>query len=980
MRCPAWQIVAFMPILFLALCCPAVPAGSEEPKALVLAEAGQAWAVIVVARDAPGEVRRGASELQQYVEQISDVRLAMIAPDNVASHREKVRIHVGVNASIPGPLPDLARCEKDGAWIRAISGRDLLIAGKTPYGTEFGVYGFLQRFCGVRWFLPGPEGTHVPKAPSLRIPLPIDRLDNPVFISRSYSAPTFRDRLDYPCPQAQLMDLAWYRHNRMRKHFWCHHNLGHIIVPSKYGTEHPEFFPEIGGERRVPVSDRPVGFQPCMTNKSVIRLCAEAAAEHFTTTPDALSFSIGINDHGGFCECETCRTVNGPPRLNSRGLPDFSRLLFSFGNHVAASLPERFRDRYVGLLAYAQARDLPRDMDIHPNLLVGRVTAFVSYFNPADRADMAMTRRMAEKCNMFGVYDYWYGRGYAVPNFGIGLLEDYLDFLNGLGVKSWNSEVYQNWTMDGIKYYVLSRKLWDPSLRVSDLLNDFCTRMFGDGAPEMMRFYDLCRERWETQTFATTKYHLCDSGKQALLFDQPTCEQLMALLKTARAKTANTGGQALLERFIGTFTYTRHWAELLDHSLFVADKGKVVLNAREEGPHREEDVIPETQFCRTIEDMAEYRGHVLAALRTLRAIGKARTAIRSDVLSLPRRGLGRLGGMFTTPVTCTAPLVLALQRTGRQTELDAFIDAAHSETPELTPQIRWLATHFPDLANEPELLLNGNFEEPAANRYDAKGWVHGNWGSKRTTANAFVVPQGTDGGNCYYMVGVKHAFTYGPTAAIKLAKPVPVEPGKWYVLQARVRSHRNDGLLPEPSLHIQFPGARPGAHKANLSPGMNWYDAVTLFQAPAKASEAIVRFLSTGQGQTWVDSMSLKRIPDAITPDSAETADALVVYPPLRASDGHPSPLTIDFTAPLPTGVHAITGKIDGGVLVADTGYTILSASWTFAHRHDLVLKVNASSPDGATLGILAFGNACAEGNRWVRIDKKIIGPFRRKL
>ena len=974
------RLLALASALLLSASCVSAPPEGTRQRALILVDAGRAQAVIVVAPDAPEEVRRGAGELQYYIKQISSAQLAIVAPGELAAHTGKLRIHIGVNTSVPKPLPNFDRCEKDGAWIRTLSDRDLLIAGRTPYGTEFGVYGFLQRFCGVRWFLPGPDGTHVPKTPTLRVPLPVEVLDNPVFISRSYSAPTFWDRLDYPCPQAQEMDLAWYRHNRMRKHFWCHHNLGHIIVPSKHGEKHPEYFPEIGGERKVPKSDRPVGFQPCMTNDAVVRICAEAAAEHFDAHSDALSFSIGINDHGGFCECPKCREINGPPRLNSRGLPDFSRLLFYFGNRVATALPERYRERYVGLLAYAQARDLPEDTDIHPNLLVGRVTAFVCYFNPADRVDMAMTRRMAESCRMFGVYDYWYGRGYAVPNFGVGLMEEYLDFLNGLGVKSWNSEVYHNWTMDGIKYYLLSQKLWNPSLRVADLLNDFCTNMFDDGAPEMLRFYDLCRERWETQTFATTKYHLCDSGKQALLFDAPTCERLMGLLEAARAKVSNRKGQYLLDRFIETFTFTRQWAELLDHSLFIADKGKVVLDAREEGPHREEDVIPEGQFHKTIEDGAEYREHVLAALRTLKCIEEARTAVRSEVLSLPRRGLAQLSGMFTNPVTCAAPFVLALQKARRYDELNVFVEAVRAETPALAPQIEWLARHLPAMADEPELLPNGNFEEQAANRYDAKGWVHGNWGSKRTTANAFVVPQGTDGGNCYYMVGVKHSFTYGPTAAIKLLQPVQVEPGKWYVLRARVRSHRNDGLLPEPSFHVQFPGARPGTHKANLCAGMHWYDAVTIFQAPTKAKEAIVRFLSTGQGQTWVDSMSLKRIPDAIPPEGARYADALVVYPPLGPTEELPPPLPVDFSSPLPTGIHVTAGHIQDGALIADEGYTILSAYWTFAYRHNLELKMTVSSPDAATLGVFAFGNACAEGNRWVRTDKEMLGPFRRKL
>ena len=770
-----------MPSLAIPLVLAGVTLGADSP-AMVLVGQGQPRAVVVVADGAPLEVTRGAQELAHYIGQIAGCQVAVVRPAEVGRHAGGVRIHVGLNPLVKGRSPDVARCEKDGAWIKTLGPRDLVIAGKTPYGTEFGVYGLLERFCGVRWYLPGPNGTHVPRQRTLTLPR-IDLLDNPVFISRSYSAPTLWDSARYPCPTAQEMDLEWARHNRLRRHFHASHNLGRIIVPSKYGKAHPEYFPVIDGKRYVPASDRPVGFQPCMTNDDVVRICAEAAAKQFDAEPDRLSFSIGINDWGGFCQCPACAKVNGPARLNSRGLPDYSRLLFHFGNRVAAALPDRHKDRYVGLIAYAQARDLPQGTKIHPNLLVARVTAFVAYFSPMDRADMDETRRFAQACRMFGVYDYWYGTGYVIPVFCTGLMEEYIDFLARLGCKGWNSEIYPNWAMDGIKYRLLSRKLWDPSLRVRDMLGAFCRDMFDAGAPDMLAFYDGCRRLWETQTFATSKYHLQRSVRQLVLFDEPTCASLMGLLTAARAKTANPKGRYLLDRFIQTFGLTQTHARLLRHALAIADHGPTPRPAVHD-KHREEDVIPADGFRKPIADLDAYAEHVMAALRLVHKMNAQRSALRRDVFSLPRTGLASPSGLLCTPETIAAPLLTAYDAAGRTDDKRRLLALVEKEMPGIWPKVQWVATHLTDMAGQPELLPNGSFEQLDANRYDAQGWLHGNWGSKRSTANGFVVPQGVDGRHCYYLVGIKNAFTYLPSPVIRTAQPVPVEAGKWYLARA----------------------------------------------------------------------------------------------------------------------------------------------------------------------------------------------------
>ncbi len=943
---------------------------SGEP-GMLLSRDGRAQAVIVVSGSAPEEVRRGAGELRDYLARITGGDFPVTAPEALDAHVGAVRIHVGLNDSVASELrPDLSRCELDGAWIRTVSPRDLLIAGRTPHGTEFGVYGFLERFCGVRWYLPGPDGTHVPRAKTLALPA-IDLLDNPAFISRAFWSPTLYEGSTFACGAAQAMDQAWYRHNRMRRNLKAHHNLGRIIVPSKYGAEHPEYFPEIGGVRRVPKTDRPVGFQPCMSNDEVVRICAEAAARHFDEHPDDLTFDMGVNDHGGFCECAACTVINGPPRYNTRGLPEFSRLYLTFANRVAAALPERHRDRYLGVLAYAQVRDLPEGLDLHPNLHIARVGAFVCYFNPMDRADMQTTLRFAERCRMFSVYDYWYGSGYAIPNFGVGLMEEYVDRLAAAGAKGWACEVYhQNWSMDGIKYRLLARKLWEPPLRVQDLLAEFCTDLFGRGAPAMMRYYDLCRERWERQTFATSKYHLRGSGRQLALFDAATCGELERLLGQAEAATENPAGRNLLASFRKTLAFTSLCAAMQGSGLELVDGERVDLDARAPGPHQETLAHSEASIRAPGTLPADAALAVLAGLQNKEAL---LNALGNDPFTFPRSPLALPGGLFHNPETVIAPMIAApgaaeAEHAGKA----VWLDRIRKEVPQYAGLAEWLDANLEKMDREPELLPNGDFERLAADRHNAEGWAYGNWGSSRSTANAFVTPQGVDGGQGYYLAGIKNGFTYQPYPVIRTRESLPVQAGGWYLLRFWIRSHRNDGLYPDLSASVDFEPAAAGSVTCPVPPGFRWFQAVRLFQAPPRATRALVRVLLNGEGQAWVDRVSLKVVPAAFAPAAPDATAKAAVMPalPVPASAAElPTPFILDLQDP-PTGVMLRGGKTtDAGqtVLVTTNDYIVAQVPWFFNsldHAIEVRVRVSGSANESMRVGVL---QQFFDGRDWQR-------------
>ena len=153
-------------------------------------------------------------------------------------------------------------------------------------------------------------------------------------------------------------------------------------------------------------------------------------------------------------------------------------------------------------------------------------------------------------------------------------------------------------------------------------------------------------------------------------------------------------------------------------------------------------------------------------------------------------------------------------------------------------------------------------------------------------------------------------------------------------------------------------------------------------QAPAKAGQAVVRFLGTGgEGQAWVDEISLRRVPEAqALPAADDATDALEALPPLPVGQALAGPLRVDFAAPLPAAVSAMDHPVQDGRLVVAEGYIALRLTWPFRSAHDLEFRVQAAGRDGATLGALVIEEAPAAGHRWVRVGKHSFSPFARPL
>ncbi|MBM4085855.1 MAG: DUF4838 domain-containing protein, partial [Planctomycetes bacterium] len=320
-------------------------------KNVTLVRDGQPMATIVVSQTASEQVSAAATALAEYVEQASGAKLPLMADDAVP--KGTVIVVGQTKLSTGDPLPK--GLDDDGFVIQAKDDR-ILICGPTDWGTEFGVYAFLEKHVGVRWLLPGPDGADVPTTKTLEVPEGTAQ-DSPVFFSRLFSG--LRG-----APQVQ-----WARFNRMHGRVKFHHYLNHVFPPETYTKSHPQFFPMKDGKTRfLPPSINTHAWQPCFTVHGAVEEAVKNVVRYFNEHPEETSFSLGVNDSSGHCKCPECAAKVGDAK-NFLGMADYSDLYYDWCNKVIEGVLKEHPGKWFGCLAYSEVAAPPKNVKVHPRLI-----------------------------------------------------------------------------------------------------------------------------------------------------------------------------------------------------------------------------------------------------------------------------------------------------------------------------------------------------------------------------------------------------------------------------------------------------------------------------------------------------------------------------------------------------------------------------------------------------------------------------------
>ena len=469
----------FRRLLSVALVLLAAGCAPFAGRPVAIVEDGQPRATIAMPAQADEQVEQAARLLAAYIKESTGAELPVAAEPGP----EAVRIHVGQTAHVHGRRLGIEGLDDDGFVIDASDPRNIVIAGPTPWGTEFGVYEFLERYVGVRWLMPSALGDDVPEHRTLAVPRRAVR-GEPAFFSRLFSGLEGEDQ------------AAWARRNRMHGRVSFHHHLIGLIPPETYTKTHPHFFPIHKGVRFLPPSNSTHGWQPCFSADGLVEEAVKNICRFFDEHPEATSYSLGVNDSSGHCECEKCQAQD-PTEPNFLGRRDVSDRYFAWCNQVVAGVLKKHPGKWFGCLAYSEVAQPPSRVKVHERIIPYMTYDRMKWIDPELRAEgERMTEAWQAMSPVVGWYDYIYGWSYCVPRVWFHVMGDYYRYGYAHGVRALYAEAYPNWG-EGPKLYVSLKLQWNPRQSVDALLRDWYVRCVGEAAADdLAAYYALWEDFW----------------------------------------------------------------------------------------------------------------------------------------------------------------------------------------------------------------------------------------------------------------------------------------------------------------------------------------------------------------------------------------------------------------------------------------------------------------------------------------------------
>ncbi len=438
---------------------------------------------IVTARYGSETERFAASELQKYLYRSTGVCIPYFA-DGCPCRGPEIRI----GANVRGEQISLDTASEEGYTITG-DGTNLWIAGRTPRGTLYGVYRFLELFLGFRCF--SDEVETICHMQTLTVEEP-HISEDPAFDYREmYYRPAFsgnfasKNRLN-----SNMADLSREKGGNL-KFYNFHHAFYDLVKPEEWFATHPEYFAQIDGVRTVTDS------QLCLSNPAILPIAKKTLRNWIRENPHCRVFSVAQNDSRRYCTCPACRRY-----YEQDGSP--AGLVIRFANALCEDLEQDYPDILLHTFAYFYSVKCPRGVKPHKNLIVRLCNIDASWHIPflaqeqtePDSHGAEFVRNIREWsaiCDRLYIWDYCVNfRNYLQPFVHYRTLAENLRAYRALHVKGVLEQGDFSYgaksAFGDLKCYLTAKLLWDPSQDVDVLIDEFTKACYGDGAPYLAAY------------------------------------------------------------------------------------------------------------------------------------------------------------------------------------------------------------------------------------------------------------------------------------------------------------------------------------------------------------------------------------------------------------------------------------------------------------------------------------------------------------
>jgi len=281
---------------------------AEPVTGLQIVKDGVSEYVIVRGENASPSDQTAAEQLQAYLQQITGAELPIVTDTVAAAEKE---IIVGkTNRETEGEFVR-EELNEDGFVIKT-TGEKLYIVGTEERGTLFGVFDFLERYLGCRFYTADVEKVPEMKTISLE-PIEEDK-QIPVFMYRDMGWWDYKIS-ELFCAKRKVYITAGGGKRELNPAYgeykgWVGgtDNVSRLITPAEYYAEHPEYFALVDGVRME--TDAGGGPQLCLSNPEVIQLLTEKVREKLQAGMDKWGmYTVTQMDNNNPCTCDNCMAI-----------------------------------------------------------------------------------------------------------------------------------------------------------------------------------------------------------------------------------------------------------------------------------------------------------------------------------------------------------------------------------------------------------------------------------------------------------------------------------------------------------------------------------------------------------------------------------------------------------------------------------------------------------------------------------------------
>lgn len=507
----------------------------HEP--IVLVQDGKPVATIALMAASPGrDLTLAVDQLQRRIEAATGARLEIVKGTATAP-----AIVIGNCPLAAGNGLDGATMPPEGFAIRTAPGF-VFIAGNRGEvdGTTWGVNDFMERFVGVRWFLPMPEGDEdlgvsVPRTPTLVVP-PVSLEDAPAFRKRviwpNTSDPWHGAGLNMgPLHTFLRAGNSWPVDLQVHTPRWQGNEA--------FKKERPEVYQlKADGTRDYGVL--------CYGNPRTLETYLEQIGNAVEGKPYSLgmrgkAITVSPADVEVCCYCEDCRRLwdkdGGTWGTASKILATFVDKL---GREVKARWPDQgFTVIFLPYLNYTAAPDGFRFPD-NVEVQICGMPGLASYKEPAIRDAeqanidkwIAISGRKVQNWH----YDVWPAHktkaAYQYPH----VVKDFYARNRDKTVGTFINGEFNHWPRQHISLYCWLKCLWNPDFNVDAAVDAFCTRMFGPAAATMRELVGMQIEGWENSRWPGGRFS--PKGIYEESFPRAKAVRMEALFARARQEAA----------------------------------------------------------------------------------------------------------------------------------------------------------------------------------------------------------------------------------------------------------------------------------------------------------------------------------------------------------------------------------------------------------------------------------------------------------